>query len=468
MLHSILALLALIAAFLSLCPPATAQGDSIGWRQHRYTYERAGLRTWGNQSVPDRLGYPDPQGVVVWFHEIVWMTDQSPVVDPITGTIYIGTNGQEGLVAIDHTGERKWGARLRPPAGDPNPLPFSVRGTPAIRSNGSIIVPGYRYLGPDQDGTFTVQSTVFEVRTSDGAVTRHTQIVPGLMNSPLLMLPDERIYVGIGHRGTVQRTHDTSFTPARLLLLEDSFQLTFYTYYYEGSPTSSGGFIRCVVVCFTPLSAYSGLTEPPLEWQLPAPLYDPKNDAIVVVAVDAQGFSANAPPPVFPAYAQALWRSDRITSIAGPVVQEGFMLTTERDKEVMLHRLSDQKRMWLRKLGAVPIASPAVASNTVLVTTANGKLFALAWKTGKVLWSRAIGGPCTLWPLSTCVGAPVAIEARGGNVIVVGSNTNDLYAFKLDGTQLWRLPLDSAIRGTPAVVHGRIYVATQRRLYAIR
>jgi hypothetical protein len=98
--------------------------------------------------------------------------------------------------------------------------------------------------------------------------------------------------------------------------------------------------------------------------------------------------------------------------------------------------------------------------NDVYIPAADGFLYALDYK-GRVRWKQQN-------PERQFVSAPVVIAlANGEQLIVIVDSAGDLRAFNRAGTTLWQVPLDSPTRGSPAVAHGRIYVATQRSLYAI-
>jgi outer membrane protein assembly factor BamB len=67
------------------------------------------------------------------------------------------------------------------------------------------------------------------------------------------------------------------------------------------------------------------------------------------------------------------------------------------------------------------------------------------------------------------VGAPVVARLSTGPWLVfVAGSQNQLHAFREDGTVLWTVTLDGPVLGSPAISDNRIYVATQRSLYAIR
>jgi outer membrane protein assembly factor BamB len=250
-----------------------------------------------------------------------------------------------------------------------------------------------------------------------------------------------------------------TFVDSVVLSLDPNLQL-WQQVSYPNIDLTGGGVSWCdILVCFDT----SGIDQPnrpaPNERLFPSLVHDPANNQIIgTMGAAAFGMSAGT--------GVVLWERETVTSGNTPAVQNGILLTNEPDKQVLAYRLSDVKRLWIAKLDAAPISSPVVASNRVLITGADGFLYAFDWQTGAKLWSAQIGNPCSAF--ENCPGSPVVIEALGGNMIVVGSNDNDVYAYRLDGTRAWRVSLDSPAVGSPAVINGRIYVATRTRLFALR
>jgi len=97
--------------------------------------------------------------------------------------------------------------------------------------------------------------------------------------------------------------------------------------------------------------------------------------------------------------------------------------------------------------------------DNIYVSVSDGYLYAIDYK-GRIRWKQKIG--------DSLLGPPVVIrQPDDSEVIVAASDWNLLSAFASDGRPLWQLPLDSPARGSPAVAHDRIYVATEKSLYAI-
>ncbi len=117
------------ASLLSGC---TLQGpiyrDSEGWRQDRGDAAKTGWHLWF---------VPEPTGRVVWRKQVGAMIASSPAVAP-DGTVYVGTEDTaRALVAINPDGTERWAV---PIAGQ------RVRTTPAIRSDGSLVVVSYQQV----------------------------------------------------------------------------------------------------------------------------------------------------------------------------------------------------------------------------------------------------------------------------------------------------------------------------------
>jgi hypothetical protein len=131
-------LLMLAVLITTAMVPTFAEGDGIGWPQYRYDVYKHASRTW--------LKTEAPQGQIVWSRVIGPMIDVSPIVDPNTGTIYVGTlDSRRAVVAVGNDGSQRWAIRL--PGGPSYSFSFDyyMRGTPAI-VGAELLVPGYRNI----------------------------------------------------------------------------------------------------------------------------------------------------------------------------------------------------------------------------------------------------------------------------------------------------------------------------------
>jgi outer membrane protein assembly factor BamB len=104
------------------------------------------------------------------------------------------------------------------------------------------------------------------------------------------------------------------------------------------------------------------------------------------------------------------------------------------------------------------------SADNVYVSAKDGTLYAIDYK-GRLRWQvqiprgRAFGG------------VPVVLGANGREIVVVANDAGmPAYLYGFDGAGaglLWELELDSPVQGSPAVAGDRIFVATERSLYAI-
>ena len=99
-------------------------------------------------------------------------------------------------------------------------------------------------------------------------------------------------------------------------------------------------------------------------------------------------------------------------------------------------------------------STPALHGDSVLFTTAAGRLLSVDRETGGIAWELQVGSPT--------ITSPVVL----GDTLVQGDCTGHLYAWDLaDPTQppplLWNLDLGDCIESTPAVWDGWLYVGTR-------
>lgn len=99
-------------------------------------------------------------------------------------------------------------------------------------------------------------------------------------------------------------------------------------------------------------------------------------------------------------------------------------------------------------------STPAIAGDTVYMTTAAGRVLAIDRASGTVLWERQIGSPA--------IGSPVVVDGT----LLQGDCSGHLYAWDVSDPNAqpalrWNLDLGDCIESTPAVWHGWLYVGTR-------
>lgn len=116
---------------------------------------------------------------------------------------------------------------------------------------------------------------------------------------------------------------------------------------------------------------------------------------------------------------------------------------------------------WFRKLGATRNskigASPAYSRGRVFVASYDGNLYAIAAKTGKIMWRKKLSG--------SFYGTP----AISGTRLYVGSNSNGvLYCVDTrNGRVIWQRDLGSSIHSSPAVYNGKLYLGVGKDFMAV-
>jgi outer membrane protein assembly factor BamB len=108
---------------------------------------------------------------------------------------------------------------------------------------------------------------------------------------------------------------------------------------------------------------------------------------------------------------------------------------------------------WTRRLGVLSASTPAVVGSTVYATVLSrghgieaGRVVALAYATGRVLWSRALPSQSESSPL-----------VDHGNVFF-GSQNGTVYALSArDGSVIWTYHAAGAVKASPTLQDGVLY-----------
>ncbi len=141
---------------------------------------------------------------------------------------------------------------------------------------------------------------------------------------------------------------------------------------------------------------------------------------------------------------------------ATPTVTGNSVIVPVGFEQVVALRADTGAVIWRFKAGKMASFnnSAAVASNRVFVT-GNGRLYALALGTGKLLWLRpmtAVHGPPALWNGELLIGHSASITAYSQST----------------GAVVWNKALPSGYLSTPAIVDGVAYWADGESLWAIQ
>jgi putative pyrroloquinoline-quinone-binding quinoprotein len=426
---------------LALLHPAPAAADLYGWRQDRGDAAKTGSRYLNAL----------PVGQVEWRVDAGRMVDSSPVVaaaDSAAGTIYVGTVGGLGpcilqchwsLVAINPDGTRKWRISLQ--AGG---MLYSVRTAPAIRGDGLAVV-GYRKEA-HSDGGWGLKGRVFLV-SFEGAILRTSgEFDGGGLSSPLMSFNHVFVLSHPGGSDDLIRKFDST---------------TFGESWIGGIHYGITGGAKCDIGCYDPYWPLSmfGTYDPDQRTQLPSPSRDSVYPEIVQPSAQTARFWESG---------GQIWQKDAIGITTAPSVGGDFFVgvATTLNGGYADGRLEGRNatggRAWQANLGGLPrgVAYSDSGKDHVYVSASDGSLSSYR-VTGDFRWRQQVGN-------AGRIGLPVVVKAGGAELVIVGTNQNTLTAFDVYGNVAWVLPLDSPALGSPAIADGRIYVATQKSLYAIR
>jgi outer membrane protein assembly factor BamB len=461
------------AAALSLLLAVAAQAD--GWRQYRGDDHRSGAATW----TPPSSSAPGlPVGKVVWNTVLApgktdprsgtmaaptpVMVEQSPVVGP-DGTIYVGTwepdQGGGRLTALNPNGSVKWSTRLDG---------YDVRSTPAVRSDGKIVVEGVRYFRA-ANGAWDGRTRLFLV-SRFGLVEARSQELddaePLDIMSPLLDPGDTAYY---WFQGALLRL-DPSFATTAIRIVDPVI----------GSATRWCG-IYCAT--FDPYPAHPDRT--PIEALGASPALG-CNDVVAAGSAGARSRLARVRP-----FGKVLWATSLIATTTPAVGLYGraYYGTSEGRVEA---RDQNGTVAWSRKLGGYAYAPAALGRGTkdpgdvstiscvfenadgssheeggrdhVYIPATDGFLYALDYKS-RLRWKTPVAAP------GNRAGAPVVVrDARSATelILIPMRNPNALAALDRYGRLVWVVLLDGPALGTPGIANGRIYVATETSVYAVR
>ncbi len=190
----------------------------------------------------------------------------------------------------------------------------------------------------------------------------------------------------------------------------------------------------------------------------------------------------------------ATWTASAASrTLAGAVVEDGFVVIADLDGVVRALRAETGELAWMVALGSAVQGTPALARGKVFVPTVSDVFFALRLADGAMLWQRDIGGmtlssptpiegdvivapgfpqlnvvrlsgetgdlvwqsPSVMWQFSN------TSPAVGGGLVVVGSQQGHYYAFDArTGAFRWEYIGDGTVNlATPMMLGGRVYMA---------
>jgi len=450
------------------------------WPQYRGDAQKTGRATWP---------YPDPpRGGVYWRAEVGPMLDASPVVDT-QGTIYVGTlDPARALVALNPDGSQRWATRLPDQA---------VRATPAIRGDGTLVVVANRHRRIVEDGVLERFDPLAQVHlvSPSGALLTTSRELDGLgLASPTidahdnayLWYPIQKDGIGYGF-GMVKYDPSLSSTGLGGLaegLTGDAPLLAWICTGGALVSTAGIGELLCSFGPYHPGPQVQGTLDldapDPVDGLIPSAAFSPEDDGLTAAGWDTLRVTTTG---------ATIWHNGANAYLTPAVGMCGraYLATYDADGGHLRAQNADGSTRWDVGFGedVMIVAPPAIgvgpvnpadagtlrceqggrdhrqltSADALYVPMSDGALYALD-ASGRLRWQRSSAG--------RVIGAPVAIELQDGREIVLASDDRGLLqAFDRDGAPLWTVQLDSPARGTPAVAHGHIYVATETSVYAI-
>jgi outer membrane protein assembly factor BamB len=456
--------LTLVVGLIALAIAAPASAD---WNQYRGNAERSASAEW--------IGDSGPSGVIDWSVRIGEnaMVDASPVVNPNTGVIYLGTTansslaGTARLFAFYPNGRLQWAVPLDR---------YSVRAAPAVRRDGHLVIRAVKPVRvvshPSGYSYWTFKQRGFLVEPFRGGIRDWADVSADYQASPVVDEHRNQSYIRQGGYG--------------LSLFDWSFARVGLVPFNPGSIEGDWGVDSPWLGDFDK-SAQAGKPsgdEPaPVYVRYPSPAWSSACDVVMWSAAAKTGLKAHAwrgsatidiPQNATPAFGKAgrmyivtyedhrprlyafdqngqrVWRTAPFRAGTasppalgrGPGREGGPGAICTRVRDGVVTRVRDNRPEWIYV---------AVAGTLYAV---NGD--------GYVRWS--------VNPGADRLGEPAVIRHGGEELIVVSSRgpRPQLSAYRADGRFAWRVRLDAPALGSPAVANGRIYVATTSSLYAIR
>ena len=445
-------------------------GDNIGWPQFMSNSNHTGSRMVLRGMPEWHLLWYTPFGR----HPI--LLDQSPVVHPETGTIYVGSMDRttnRALVAVNPEGTIRWTTGLRPVGNEPEPVGgnYRVRGSPAITTDSSgysLVVPAQlQYFENSAQPVWRSVSRLFHVSPTNGQVLRNTDPLFGDVSSPVHILGNQ-IFVGASLWKRKLGGRDVPTANPHLFRLDSNFRLVEHAAYSAGEVVGDGLSWCDVLFCFDT----SGIPVPPspnvepLYFPPSTPSYGGQITGQIIVSGNGT-YSVSASQPYTYRWKKAL------TSAISPTILGG-LTSVVKDGTVTNYNAASGEKNWSYRIGRSPvgIASYALGSEIVyFVAAEDGDVYAI--KDGQLLWRRNVGKSCSAAnPISACITAPSLIH--GGTSfptwVIVASGDGFLYALDKNDGRVVLSPLQlggQPTRGAPAIVEGRIYVAMRDGLVAV-
>lgn len=118
----------------------------------------------------------------------------------------------------------------------------------------------------------------------------------------------------------------------------------------------------------------------------------------------------------------------------------------------------NSREIWSYPLNSHCCSTPSVHNDLVFVADCGGYIHCVDAKTGKPYWTHETGDE--IWASTLVADGKVYIGTRRGNFWILAANRNKKI--------ISSIKLDSPIHGSPVAANGVLYIATMKKLYAVK
>jgi hypothetical protein len=341
-------------------------------------------------------------------------------------------------VAINPNGTLKWSIHLH--AGG---FHYKVRAAPGIRiDNKTLTVVAYRKVG--SGNSWTLKGRVFLV-SSAGTILRVSPEYDGVgLSAPLLWADDAYVFSHPVYSDDRLRGFDLD-TFAERVVGDIHYGIT-------GSNPCVGCYEPTL-----PLHIYDNYLDPDTKPLFPSPSKD-----------GAEILQPSAQTARFDVIGLKLWQRDVIGYTTSPTVGgDSFIgalsgLNSDAEGRLEARTRTGGRPWWVDFGGSFPqgIAYSDSGNDHIYYTKTDGTLHSRR-VTGDRRWGLQLSS-------AGAMGEPVVAKSAAGELVIAADRNGKLWAFDVEGRTKWTINLDSPALGSPAIADGRIYVATQKSLFAIR
>jgi outer membrane protein assembly factor BamB len=160
-----------------------------------------------------------------------------------------------------------------------------------------------------------------------------------------------------------------------------------------------------------------------------------------------------APPRLHPPFRQLWVRNDHTLLEFPPVIYGDHIFQLGDDGTLIAINKRTGHTFWKRRVGVLSASSPAAVGSVVYVTvlyrgnrSRSGRVLALSFKTGAIVWSRDLSSPSE--------SSPLVDHGR----VFFGSQNGLVYALNAhNGSVVWTYQAGGAVKASPTLSEGMLY-----------